>query len=112
MTQELGEDWRWKAKRREAEEALATVRQAKEMACEMKARHVAWGEKFEREADALIASFEFFLSANPVPSSYRFAAWIDMPGGLVNDIRKVREMFKTLDEEQAQEERVYASAEL
>jgi hypothetical protein len=93
MSQELTEDWRWKAKRHETEEALAIARQAKE---------VAWGEKFEREADALIASFEFFLSANPFPSSYRFAAWIDHPKQLVEEIHSVQAMFKALDEEAAQ----------
>jgi hypothetical protein len=102
MSQELTEDWRWKAKRGESAASLATARQAKEMACEMKARHAAWGEKFEREADALIASFEFFLSANPVPSSYRFVAWIDHPKQLVEEIHSVQAMFKALDEEAAQ----------
>lgn len=106
MTKELDSDAQWNTKRPLVELALTKAEQAKAWAqeiAECSPELHTWVTKWEQEADALITSYTFFLEVSPVPSCYRFAAWIHCAQFLLNDMQKTLTLFDTpeVKEEQA-----------
>lgn len=87
----------WKTHIDEVRQALLVAQETKALASAIRAldRYEKWGEKWESESDGIIASFEFFITnIDVIPSSYRYAAWIDMPQSHLDEIKKTMRLFE------------------
>lgn len=78
------------------QEELVTLQQACDLAQaiqEVDPDLASFTAKWLNEAQGIQASFEFLLSGNADPESHRFAAWINHPQFLLNDIQGSIKLF-------------------